>query len=58
MIESSLTDVTDSHGDSMMTVKDKREFFEEAQKAEVLSCNLYAKTLLTSQSVLEQIQKI
>ncbi|XP_043097200.1 xin actin-binding repeat-containing protein 2 isoform X2 [Puntigrus tetrazona] len=35
MMESSLTDVTDIHGDSMMTVKDKREFFEEAQKAEV-----------------------
>ncbi len=30
-----MTDVTDIHGDSMMTVKDKREFFEEAQKAEV-----------------------
>ncbi|XP_073707526.1 uncharacterized protein xirp2a [Garra rufa] len=35
MMESSLTDITDIHGDSMMTVKDKREFFEEAQKAEV-----------------------
>ncbi|KAK7154951.1 hypothetical protein R3I93_009790 [Phoxinus phoxinus] len=35
MMESSLMDITDIHGDSMMTVKDKREFFEEAQKAEV-----------------------
>ncbi|XP_052456603.1 xin actin-binding repeat-containing protein 2 isoform X2 [Carassius gibelio] len=34
-MESSLIDVTDVHGDSTMTVKDKREFFEEAQKAEV-----------------------
>ncbi|XP_067230903.1 xin actin-binding repeat-containing protein 2 isoform X2 [Chanodichthys erythropterus] len=35
MMESSLMDITDIHGDSMMTVKDKREFFEEARKAEV-----------------------
>ncbi|TRZ03774.1 hypothetical protein DNTS_004378 [Danionella cerebrum] len=35
IMEASLMDVTDVHGDSMMTVKDKREFFEEAQKAEV-----------------------
>ncbi|XP_016365899.1 xin actin-binding repeat-containing protein 2-like [Sinocyclocheilus rhinocerous] len=41
MMESSLTDVTDIHGDSMMTVKDKREFFEEAQKAEV--CRTYVR---------------
>ncbi|XP_056315536.1 xin actin-binding repeat-containing protein 2 isoform X1 [Danio aesculapii] len=39
MMESSLIDVTDIHGDSMMTVKDKREFFEEAQKADV--CRTY-----------------
>ncbi|XP_050967668.1 xin actin-binding repeat-containing protein 2 isoform X2 [Labeo rohita] len=41
MMESSLTDATDIHGDSMMTVKDKREFFEEAQKAEV--CRTYVR---------------
>uniref|UniRef100_A0A673G4G3 Uncharacterized protein n=1 Tax=Sinocyclocheilus rhinocerous TaxID=307959 RepID=A0A673G4G3_9TELE len=41
MMESSLIDVTDIHGDSMMTVKDKREFFEEAQKAEV--CRTYVR---------------
>ncbi|XP_051986270.1 xin actin-binding repeat-containing protein 2-like isoform X1 [Xyrauchen texanus] len=35
LMESSLMDVTEIHGDSMTTVKDKREFFEEAQKAEV-----------------------
>lgn len=35
MMESGLTDVTEIHGDSMFSVKDKREFFEEAQKAEV-----------------------
>ncbi|XP_056606013.1 xin actin-binding repeat-containing protein 2 isoform X1 [Triplophysa dalaica] len=34
-MESDLMDVTEIHGDSMWTVKDKREFFEEAQKAEV-----------------------
>uniref|UniRef100_A0A8C2BFT2 Xin actin binding repeat containing 2a n=1 Tax=Cyprinus carpio TaxID=7962 RepID=A0A8C2BFT2_CYPCA len=41
MMESSLTDVTDIHGDSMMTVKGKREFFEEAQKSEV--CRTYVR---------------
>ncbi|XP_026114001.1 xin actin-binding repeat-containing protein 2-like isoform X1 [Carassius auratus] len=41
MMESSLTDITDIHGDSMMTVKGKREFFEEAQKAEV--CRTYVR---------------
>ncbi|XP_065116336.2 xin actin-binding repeat-containing protein 2 isoform X2 [Paramisgurnus dabryanus] len=34
MMESSLMDTTEAHGDSMMSVKDKLEFFEEAQKAE------------------------
>ncbi|KAM7375227.1 hypothetical protein PAMA_014357 [Pampus argenteus] len=33
-IEEGLTDVTET-GDSMMTVKDKKSFFEEAQRAEV-----------------------
>ncbi|KAG9277580.1 xin actin-binding repeat-containing protein 2 isoform X1 [Astyanax mexicanus] len=36
MMESSMLESSvEIHGDSMMTVKDKREFFEEAQKAEV-----------------------
>ncbi|XP_051997657.1 xin actin-binding repeat-containing protein 2-like [Xyrauchen texanus] len=35
MMESSLMDITEIHGDSIMTVKDKREFFEEAQKADI-----------------------
>ncbi|XP_072539685.1 uncharacterized protein xirp2a [Salminus brasiliensis] len=36
MMESSMLESSmDIHGDSMMSVKDKREFFEEAQKAEM-----------------------
>ncbi len=57
MMESSMTDVTDIHGDSMMTVKTSVSSLKRLRKQRSV-VHLYAKTLLTSQSVLDQIQKI